>query len=116
MSENTRPNRPFIDVLREMERGRLLVALDEQLGELVRACDEFGKPGSLLLKIELKPGEHMDAPVVTAQASIDLKPPKPRRDGTLFFTDDFGNLSRRDPRQVDIEDGLTEIRGGKAAE
>jgi hypothetical protein len=96
--------RPFFDFLREHRDGASERELARALNELVGTVERTGKKGKLTYTIEVSP---MTNKVVGAQLivvdSIELKLAKPAREGSLFFVTPESNLSRRDPRQQDLE-------------
>ena len=95
--------RSFAEYLREIDRGRLLTDLTADFKDLVRAVTETGKPGSLTLTLTLKP-QGVAADTVMVEAAVKLKDPQPSRAGSLFFVSDDLNLTRRDPRQLELAD------------
>lgn len=101
--------RLFTDYLREIDKGRLNEILSGEMQALVEAVHATDKKGSITLKIELEPkGE--DTVVLTTK--VDAKVPKEGAKPSLFFIDeDSFNLTRRDPRQMDMEDTLRPING-----
>lgn len=107
--------RLFGDYLREIDKGRLHAELSARFQDLIQAVSEHGKAGSVTVKIGLKPVSGMDGDVVRLAGEVKLNAPQPTLNETLFYVDDTFNLSRRDPRQGDIEDTLQGIDGGKTA-
>lgn len=98
--------RLFADVLRELDRGKVHQQASSEFQKLVQAVAESGKPGSFTLKLSLKPqGAGSDALAVAA--AIQSKEPAPDQPATLFFVTDEFDLSRRDPRQMDLDDFTT---------
>jgi hypothetical protein len=104
--------KPFGQFLHEQRSGLLHDELSETLAELVTACVETGKKGTLTLKVDVKPTKDG----VTLLLTDDVKTTLPKHDAkpALFFYDEHGNLLRKDPRQMDLD--LKELPGGKAAE
>lgn len=100
-----------LDVLRELEDGKLLNDLSIDLNELIRQVKHCTKAGSLTLKIDIKPVNN-DTHNVTAEASVKVNAPKLSRRSTLFFTTPDCNLSRTDPAQRTLP-GLESLDGGK---
>lgn len=107
--------RLFADYLREIDKGRLHAELSTRFHELVEAVSTIGKGGTVTLKLNVKPMSNMDSGVVNVAGEVKLAAPSPERSATLFFVDDEFNLTRRDPRQHDIEDSLR-VMPGKTAE
>lgn len=90
-------------------------ALNEELSELVRKCvgeisdaclDRGGShTASLTLKLDFSMN-HKDK-IVEIEAKVDSKYPKaPRGRAGMFFCDRDGNLTRENPRQLDMIDDL----------
>jgi len=94
--------RPFINTLAEVRAGGAIDDLDANLAALVAAVRHTGKAGELTLKITVKPASKGD--IVTLMVTDDIKTKLPRLDkgATVFFADDTGGLTRRDPRQGEI--------------
>lgn len=93
----------FCESLALIRDGALVVQATEDLQDVITAVREQGKPGSFTLKLKVEPnGED----TVTITPEITTKEPKPSVGKGVFYTDDGGNLFRRDPRQRDIDDVL----------
>lgn len=90
--------RPFGAWLAEQRGGALQGELTETLAELVRAVVEHEKPGSLTLKVTVKPGEDGVLYVLVFD-DVTAKIPQPPRGGALFHPDEQGSLTRHNPRQ-----------------
>ena len=91
--------RPFTDVLRDIRKGRVVVAASDQLAELVRGVLDTSKPGELTLKLTVKPQGKGDNCVIVS-AKITSKVPKGDLPDALFFADVDGDLLRDDPTHV----------------
>jgi hypothetical protein len=104
--------RPFAAVLQEHRNGGLHSELSERLAEVVSAVRQLGKPGAVTVTLTLKPADGQGNAVVVTD-EIKTKVPQPERPSGLFFADDHGNLSRRDPRQPELP--LRQVRGGDGA-
>ena len=107
--------RLFTDYLREIDRGRLLEELSTRTQELVQAIAETGKRGAITLKLDINPSSKIDTETVAVVASVKVALPEAERHSTLYFVTPEANLSRRDPRQGDIEDHLNVLEGGRQA-
>lgn len=90
----------FKDVLHELSGGRSLHRLNEELGKVIDLAQSYGQKGTITLKVDIQP---MGDDVVTFTDTITPKYPQPKQMRTNFFLTEDG-LSRRDPRQADIED------------
>lgn len=107
--------RLFTDYLRELDKGRFLTELSSEMQALVEAIAETGKKGSITVKLDLSPSSH-DAETVTVSPTFKTVLPKATPGATLYFMTEERNLSRRDPRQGDIEDTLHEVKNGAPAQ
>lgn len=95
--------KPFTEVLREIDRGRLLPEIEEKLADVVKAVLLAGKAGSLNIKLGIKKAGSGDSNQLIIDAEVTAKEPKMDRAVTLFFADDAHQLRRRDPRQYDLD-------------
>ena len=102
--------KPFGQFLHEQRNGALHDDLSRSLVELVQACVETGKKGSLTLKVIVSPND--DEETLQVVDDVVVKAPKHTTKPALFFFDKDGNLLRRDPRQAELP--LREVAGGKA--
>jgi hypothetical protein len=99
--QQTDPDEPdvarrFIDWLAEQRKGRTQNELTDALHNLIEACKDTGKKGSVTLTVSVKPeGGRM----VMISDKIDTKLPKPDRDSALFYVTDDNELSKDDPDQ-----------------
>lgn len=101
--------RPFMDLLREHRQGLSHDELTEALQRLVEAVTEERKPGTLTLRLTIRP--QGDGTVLVSD-DITSKPPKRTKAGSMFFVTPENNLERQDPRQTALP--LHEIPGGQA--
>lgn len=92
--------RPFIDTFREIEAGGLLDELTDVQHELIDAIRLTGKGGELTIKLAYKPDGQGQ---MTIKADVKSKEPALSRGTSLFFLTPEGNLTRRDPRQQEME-------------
>lgn len=93
--------RPALDILAELRRGRLSAELTDALGELITACQDTGKKGVLTLKITIAPEKVAEFETPRIQVTDQIGVSKPKRSvmpSTFFLTDD-GRPVRRDPNQ-----------------
>jgi hypothetical protein len=92
-------NRPFTEVIAEYGNGRLLERLSAELAEVARAVGETNLKGTVTLKLSVEPsGEG----AYTLNADVTAKVPKRGVGQAIFYADQSGNLSRRDPRQPEL--------------
>ncbi len=92
-------NRPFNEVVAEYGNGRLLERLSAELAEVTRAVAETNLKGTVTLKLSIEPSG--DA-AFTMNAEVTAKVPKRGVGQAIFYADQAGNLSRRDPRQAEL--------------
>lgn len=97
--------KPFTDTLHQLRFGTLAEDLTKALHELTLRCADTGRAGSLTLQISLKPGKGGQIEVFD---DIKLKLPKEERGSSIMFATPEGNLTREDPRQMQI-DGLRTV-------
>lgn len=95
--------RPFADALREMQSGRTHTELSEQLHELIARVRDTGKKGSLTLTITVAPVKNASENTLTVSDIVTAKLPAHDRRVSLFYADADGNLTRRDPNQLEFE-------------
>jgi hypothetical protein len=102
---------PFWTWLREQRAGRTHNDLSEALAAVTKAVVDHGKPGSITLKITVKPAAKGDTAVVSVSDAITVKAPAGERGEFIFYADELGNLSKRDPRQPELP-GMAVVEGG----
>lgn len=90
----------FTTTLGEIRKGNILNDLSNELADVIEAVREHGGSGSLTLKLDIKP-VNGDGHQVLITDDIKTKVPQPKKQATLFFTDEGGALLRNDPRQRD---------------
>ena len=102
--------KPFGAWLQEQRNGSLHRELGEALAEISQQVEALNKPGKLTLTISVKPAGTAQHMVIVAD-TIKADVPQPDRPTSMFFTDEAGNLSRRDPRQAELP--LKSVDGGE---
>lgn len=91
------------DVLSQIRGGAALKEAGAELADVVRAVKATGKKGSITLKIDIEP-DKTDDTVVTFQPDLTIKKPKkPFAKGIFYFDEKTGNVSREDPRQLEMQ-------------
>lgn len=84
-------------VLSEINNGDALTEFAAELQQVVKACTETSKVGTVSFTVSVKPyGEGK----IMLTAAIAGKPPKADPTPTLFFTLENFGLSRKSPHQV----------------
>lgn len=102
------PRTLFATFLQTQRDGLLHSELTEEFADLVQACLDLNKSGTLTLKIAVEPSGKNQATIFVKD---ELKVKRPEdRPKSLFFSDGHGNVSRRDPNQIQFgEEGLREV-------
>lgn len=103
-------NLNFMQFLQAFRRGEVLAEADQQLRELVEAIDRTGAGGTLTLKLAFKVNK---AGQIEVDPQVAIKAPKRALGTGIFYATEDGGLSRRDPRQMDIEDEIERRRNGE---
>lgn len=103
--------KPFAAFVQEHRNGGLHGELSDLLAELVLATLEHGKKGSLTVKLEVTP--NADGVTVTITDTVAVKEPEKNRGAGIWFADEDGNLSRRNPYQQELP--LREVSEGRKA-
>jgi len=109
------PQGVFLSTLGSMNDGQVLRDLDDALREVTRACQLAIKKGKVVLQLEVIPsGTGVgDTPLVKIIDTIKTTLPQPARDKQpVFFVDEEGNPTRRNPAQQEMQ--LAAMDGGAA--
>jgi hypothetical protein len=97
----------IITILQGIRDGELVTDLTNKLSDVVEQVSETGKKGSLTLTLDIKKnGEHG----ITISPKVVAKTPETQVGDALFFSLPGGNLSRKNPKQHDIEDEIARQR------
>jgi hypothetical protein len=110
ITQDAKPTGNFWGWLREHKQGALHSELSEALAEVTNAVLEHGKVGSLTLKISVAPTK--DGITVFVSDDLTVKAPQADRGGSIMFADHDGNLTRRDPRQLEMPMRVVELENG----
>lgn len=100
--------RPFADVLQEIDRGKFHAEVSEALHELTSHVEDTRKGGEVLLVIKVQPMKK-NADVLEVVADVRTKLPRNERKASIFFADREGNLTRTDPNQPELFQGIREV-------
>jgi hypothetical protein len=95
--------RPFADVLRDLDRGRVADQASVSITDLVRSVIETGKKGRVTLHVEIEPWKG-NAATLQVSARVDSRLPQDAPAAGIFFPDADGNLHRNDPSQPTFDD------------
>lgn len=99
--------RPALETLVELDNGNFMDKLAVAIHDAANGVQHLGKPASVTVKIDfaLLGNKNLTQPVMTAEAEITTKLPKPDANKALFFFDEEGNPTTKQQRQPDL--GLT---------
>lgn len=95
------PQRTFASFVIEQRNGGLHAEASDCLAEVVKAVQDHGKGGSVIIKIDIKPGSKGTNTLVVSDR-VEVKVPQGDRPAALYFPDENGNLHRSDPRQQSL--------------
>ena len=109
----TEQKTPFSQQLAHMAKGSIDAALTDDMADLVKAINDFGKSGSITLKLELKPerGSSGEVVMIDVKPDISVKLPKPDMIGQRMWPTVDGDLLRHDPDQQTLD--LTTVPKGE---
>ncbi len=110
--EEGAPRKPFAAFVQEQRNGGLHGELSDSLHELVEAVAEHGKKGSLTLQVIVEPMG--DGSTVRVTDKIKMAVPEGERGAAIYFIDQDGNLTRKNPAQIELP--LREVGERKAGE
>lgn len=94
--------RPFFDTARDIRRGQFLEDCSDRLQEVVAAVGETGKPGKLVIEINVAPASKGQGAVKIAD-KVSAKLPQLPAGETIMFVTPESNLVPNDPRQGEIQ-------------
>ena len=97
--------RPILETLAQIHGGVLLDAAADKLSELVLAVDSSGKPGKLIIEIQVRKAAKN---TMAVSGEVKLTLPKAEKAEALFFPTPEGHLLGQDPRQQKLD--LSEVR------
>lgn len=91
----------FESMLRDLRQGEASCDINRALEDLTRRCQDTGKSGTLTLTVTINPKGNGRCLI---DDKISTKAPVTHQESTLFFIGAEGELSRRDPKQLRLED------------
>lgn len=97
-----KPERQFTQVLAELRGGLVQIELTKELAEVVEAVQESGRPGSLSVKLTLRPKGKANREIHVAATYSSKRPPAPDTEEPSIFFADRGALVRDDPMQREL--------------
>ena len=101
----------FMQFIQTFRRGELLDDCNQKLNELMEALATADKGGSFTLKFDFK---HNKAGQIEITPNAVIKKPAKNVPPGVYFISDDSRLTRRDPRQMDIEDEIDRRRSMEA--
>lgn len=90
----------FVDTLIALKGGAVIHEFGDRLRSLIAAVRDTERGGSLTMTIKVAPATSGSAEVVTVEAELKEKIPRPSLGKTIFFTTPENLLVRQDPRQL----------------
>lgn len=93
--------RPFADFFAELRKGAVADEASRALHDLTAAVQETRKPGRITITVEL--GIHKDTDMLVIKDGVASKLPRLPRPASMWYVDDAGNPTRRDPTQLEFE-------------
>lgn len=97
-----RQTKPFAAFLQEHRDGALHAKASDTLAEVVAAVQEHGKQGKVTIEVVVSPTKYDNA--VEIVGTVKPKVPEAAPPAAMWYSDDEGNVSRRDPSQMSIDD------------
>lgn len=101
MANNTNPDEPlfdFAEFLAEFGKGATNRVASQRMREIVKACTETGRKGSITIKLEVG----AVGGVAELRAKISVTKPEPALPGGVYFATEDGALVEEDPRQLKL--------------
>lgn len=96
--------RSFLDIISDLDDGRVVEEMTHQLREVVRAARSAKKKAAVTLKITVTPeGERQ----YLVHAEVKPTIPTPTPGLTMFFATDGGELRKDDTKQLQLRDVTT---------
>lgn len=93
----------FLETITAMRDGKVVSELEKQLAEVIASVYTTGKPGNVNLKITVRPMKNAEPGMIFLADEIKVTLPKLDKTATFFYASSDGKVSRRDPRQPEIE-------------
>lgn len=90
--------RPFDQVIRDINGGRLVAELTDELTDVIAAVRRSGKAGEIRLTLKLKPRGDMNEQLEVIPTVKGSKP-EASRPISIFFVNEDNGLQREDPYQ-----------------
>lgn len=97
--------RPALDTLRELDQQQFLERLAVAIHEATTAVRDLGKPAKISITLDFAAlsKQQLIEPVITVEAEIHTKLPKPEGNRALFYIDAAGNPTTQQQRQRGLD-------------
>lgn len=92
--------RTFVQYLYEIDDGRLVGELTQEMRDLVTEVRDQQKAGTITLTLKVEPTKAPNTLIITDQVAV--KPPKHTPGASIFYPDEEGYLHRKDPMQPEL--------------
>lgn len=93
----------FLATLQRHRNGGLLAEASEGLQKVVAAVAQTGKPGKLTITLEIKPTKRGDTVFVGLLDDVKTKTPQAQKEGSWWFADESGLLTKNNPNQTEMK-------------
>lgn len=97
--------RPALDTLRELDEGRFMDKLAVAIHDATSGVTALGKASKVTITLDFAPlsKQTLTEPVITVDAEITTKLPKPDGHKALFYVDGDGNPTTQQQRQRGLD-------------
>lgn len=96
------PEETVLDLFRQIDSGHMVLDMEQECKDVVAACREHMKQGTVTLQLKFDPDPKTGAMRVSHE--IKSKVPQKKPMASIFFVCDDNTLSRQDPRQREMFD------------
>ena len=105
---------PFNLLIAQINQGNDNTNLTADVAELLKTVQTTGRAGSLSITIKVAPAtnDRQNVDKVTVQIDRSLKLPKPESSKDFFHLTDDAELSRKHPKQHDLDLRDVSLQGG----
>lgn len=94
------PGETVLDLLKQIDQGHMVLDMEQECKDVVAACKEHMKQGSVTITVKFDPDNKTGAMRVSHK--MTSKMPKKVPMASLFFVCDDNTLSRTNPHQRDM--------------
>jgi hypothetical protein len=94
---------PFANILVTLQKGDTHTELGQALHELVARVNETGKKGTVTLTLTVVQSKEWGR--IQIEDKVTVKLPERDRYASIYFVDESGNLTRKDPHQMELPIG-----------